>query len=125
VAAVHLSFQTMLGAGLALIAIAAWAGWRRWRTRGAPPSRAFLRAVLLGGPLAVLALEAGWMVTELGRQPWIVQGVMRVKDAVTDAPGTRVMLAASIAIYAMLAAGCVVVLRRLGRRPVESRERGA
>src|SRR5205823_7737108 len=105
----HLSFQAMLFAGMALLAIAAWAGFVRLRRR--PYSRGFLRAVVAGGALALVALEAGWMVTEIGRQPWIAQGVMRTHDAVAHAPGMRLVLVAAVAIYALLAVGSILVLR--------------
>jgi cytochrome d ubiquinol oxidase subunit I len=78
----------------------------------------FLAATALCAPLSVVALEAGWLVTEVGRQPWIVQGVMRVEEAVTQAPGVGLLLAASLFVYALLAVGTAIVLLRLSRRPL-------
>jgi cytochrome d ubiquinol oxidase subunit I len=118
---VHLAFQLMVGIGTGLLLLSAWAGWSAWRRRQLPGGRAFLWLVLASGPLTVLALEAGWVVTEVGRQPWIVQGFMRTAEAVTDAPGVPWMLLASVLIYAILSIGTVVVLRLLARVPLEDR----
>jgi cytochrome d ubiquinol oxidase subunit I len=118
VAVVHVAFQLMVGAGMALFALSAWSGWSAWRRRALPRGPTFLLAVAAAGPLAILALEAGWIVTEVGRQPWIVQGVMRTADAVTGAPGIGVLFAATLATYALLGTGAVLVLRLLARRPL-------
>ncbi|MGH3740411.1 MAG: cytochrome ubiquinol oxidase subunit I [Micromonosporaceae bacterium] len=112
---VHLSFQLMVAAGFAMLAVAAWFAIA-WRRRRAPPEgRWFLRAAALCGPAAVLALEAGWTTTEVGRQPWIVYGVLRTADAVNPAPGLTVGLFVIIAVYAGLTAATIYVLRRLAR----------
>ncbi len=121
---VHLAFQVMVGIGFALLLLSAWAGWSVLRRRQLPTVRAFLWSLVAAGPLAVLALEAGWIVTEVGRQPWIVQGVMRTADAVTDAPGIPWMLVATLAIYALLGIGVVVVLRLLARVPLPEATHG-
>lgn len=118
---VHLAFQVMVGIGTGLLALSLWAGWSAWRRRQLPQGRVFLWIVLASGPLTVLALEAGWTVTEVGRQPWIVQGFMRTADAVTSAPGVQWMLLASLVIYAVLAIGAVIVLRLLARVPLEDK----
>ncbi len=116
VAIVHLSFQAMVGAGLFLLAVSAWAGGSLLTRRRLPQGRAFLWSLAIAGPLAIVGLEAGWIVTEVGRQPWIVQGVMRTRDAVTDAPGIGWAFAAAVAIYAVLTAGTIVALRHLARK---------
>jgi cytochrome d ubiquinol oxidase subunit I len=73
----------------------------------------------VSGVAAVVAMEAGWIVTEVGRQPWIVYGVLRVADAVNPAPGLSWGLVAVVAVYALLTVVTVYVLRRLARsRPV-------
>jgi cytochrome d ubiquinol oxidase subunit I len=105
----------MIAIGFFLLAITAWTGGSLALRRKLPASRGFLWLVVLAGPLAAIGLEAGWIVTEVGRQPWIVQGLMRTKDAVTDAPGIAVSLVVSIAIYAILSAGTIVALRHLAR----------
>lgn len=121
---VHLAFQVMVGIGFALLLLSAWVGWSVLRQRHLPTVRVFLWSLVAAGPLVVLALEAGWVVTEVGRQPWIVQGVMRTADAVTDAPGIPWMLVATLAIYALLGTGVVVVLRLLARVPLPEATHG-
>ena len=87
VAAVHLSFQVMVGIGTYLALVALWAGWLAWRGADLAHARWLLRAIALATPMGFIAVEAGWMVTELGRQPWIIYGVLRTADAVTPMPG--------------------------------------
>jgi cytochrome d ubiquinol oxidase subunit I len=119
VAIVHLAFDVMVGIGFALLALAGWAALVWWRRRRMPRSRWFLRAGALSGIAAVVALEAGWTVTEVGRQPWIVFGVLRTTDAVNPAPGLMVGFVLVALVYAALTAATVVVLRRMTRsRPV-------
>ncbi|MEA3076955.1 MAG: cytochrome bd ubiquinol oxidase subunit [Actinomycetota bacterium] len=115
VAVVRMAFQTMVAIGTGLLALGAWFAvtWRR--RRRLPESRWFLRCAVVAGPLAVVALEAGWVTTEVGRQPWIVYRVMRVGDAVTTAPGIRFGYYALVVVYTALTVGTVYVLRRLAR----------
>jgi cytochrome d ubiquinol oxidase subunit I len=115
---VRTSFQLMVAIGFALLGLGAWLGvaWRR--RRELPRSRWFLRAAVLSGPAAVLALECGWVVTEVGRQPWIVYRVMRVRDAVSDASGLRYGYFLLLAVYVVLAIATFTVLRRLARAPL-------
>src|SRR6266545_4057480 len=87
VAAVHLSFQVMVGLGTYLALVALWAGWLAWRRSDLAHNRWLMRAVALATPMGFIAVEAGWMVTELGRQPWVIQGVLKTADAVTPMPG--------------------------------------
>jgi len=115
---VHVAFQLMVAAGMLLLLVSLSIGWSLWRHRKIPTGRWFLTAVVACGPAAVLALEAGWTVTEVGRQPWIVQGVLRTADAVTDAPGVSWVVAATLTIYGILAIGTLVVLRLLARVPL-------
>lgn len=112
----HLAFQAMTLIGVVLVGLGTWTAWVAWRCGRLPESRAFLIAVVTAGPLSVVALECGWVVTEVGRQPWIVQGVMRTADAVTDAPGIKWLLLATLAIYAVLAVGTGMVLRVMSRK---------
>ena len=87
---VRTSFQLMVAIGFAFLGLGAWLAFAWRRRRALPRSRWFLRAVGRSpGPAAVLALECGWVVTEVGRQPWIVYHVMRTRDAVSDASGLR------------------------------------
>jgi cytochrome d ubiquinol oxidase subunit I len=116
---VHLSFQAMVGLGFAMLAVAAWFAYLRKRKRDLSGNRWFLRAAALCGPAAVIALEAGWVTTEVGRQPWTVYGILRTHDAVNPAPGLRVGLLVILLVYAGLTIATVYVLRRLARdRPV-------
>jgi cytochrome bd-type quinol oxidase subunit 1 len=95
----------------------AYCGLRLWRRLARSLDYRSLWLVA-SGPFAVLALQAGWIVTEVGRQPWIVQGIMRTADAVTDAPGIVWLLTATLVIYGILVAGLVLVLRLLARVPL-------
>jgi len=83
---VHLAWDTMLAAGFSLLALAAWFGLSWLRRRELPTSRWFYRFATLAGLASVVALEAGWIVTEVGRQPWVVYRVMPTADAVTGHP---------------------------------------
>jgi cytochrome bd ubiquinol oxidase subunit I len=115
---VHLSFQTMVAMGSGLLGLAGWFGLAWWRRRDLPRSPWFLRAASLAGVAAVVALEAGWVTTEVGRQPWIVYGVMRTSDAVTSAPGLRFGFYALLVVYTLMTVATVYVLRRLAWMPV-------
>jgi len=111
------SFQVMVGIGPFLAALSLWFLWARWRRQDVPGSPWFLRAVVVAGPLAVVALIAGWIVTEVGRQPWIVHGVMRTPEAVGDYTSALWwLLGISTVIYAAMTVGAVVVLRSMARR---------
>ncbi len=114
---VHLAYNLMVGIGMALLLLAAWLAWSWWRRRRVPESRWFLRAVAVSGVAAIVAMEAGWVTTEVGRQPWIVYENMLVADAVNPAPGLYLGLYAVLAVYAVLTVLSVIVLRRLAARP--------
>lgn len=115
VGVVRTSFQIMVAIGFGLLALSAWFALAWWRRREPPASRWFWRAAVAAGPLAAVALEAGWVTTEVGRQPWIVYEVMRVDEAVTTASGIRFGYYALIVVYAVLTVTTIAVLRRLGR----------
>ena len=112
----HLSFDAMVGIGTALLALGAWLALAWWRRREIPRTAWFLRAVAISGAASVVALWCGWIVTEVGRQPWIVQGHMRTSEAVTEAEGIWFVFAAVIVLYAALGTGAILVLRTLSRR---------
>ena len=112
----HLSFDAMVGIGTALLLLGAWYGWVGWRRRALPQSRWFWRAASVSGVAAILALEAGWIVTEVGRQPWIVTGLMRTEDAVTNAGGIWISLTVVLVLYTALGVGAVVAIRAMARR---------
>jgi cytochrome bd ubiquinol oxidase subunit I len=119
VAWVRNAFQVMVGIGTLLALIAVWFLWSRWRRGALPTSRWFYRAVVVAGPLGIVALIAGWIVTEVGRQPWIVYELMRTEQAVTGADGIPVGYATLVAVYAGLIAVVLFLLRRLARQGPE------
>jgi len=118
----HLSFDAMVGIGTALLALGAWLAFAWWRRREFPRTPWFLRAVAVSGAAAIVALWAGWIVTEVGRQPWIVQGYMRTSEAVTEAEGIWFAFAGVLVLYAGLGTGAVLVLRAMSRRWSEEGE---
>ncbi len=100
-----------------LLALAVLLFWlARWRGRDLARNRWFLRFCVVAGPLAVIALEAGWIATEVGRQPWIVQGIMRTPEAAGENPGLWWLLGATTVVYTGMTVGAVVVLRSMARR---------
>jgi cytochrome d ubiquinol oxidase subunit I len=117
---VRFAFQTMIGIGtaLALLGVVFFVTW--FRKRRLPRSPWFYRAVMVAGPLAFVALIAGWITTEVGRQPWIVYNVMRTEQAVTHAKGLAVGYAFLVIVYIALASAVAWLLRRLARRPPET-----
>jgi len=112
----HLSFDAMVGIGSALLLLGAWLAFSWWRKRDIPGTPWFLRAVSVSGGGAILALWCGWIVTEVGRQPWIVQGYMRTADAVTPAKGLWWSFAGVLLLYAALGTIAILVLRHMSGR---------
>jgi cytochrome d ubiquinol oxidase subunit I len=112
----HIAFQIMVGAGSLLAALAALYLGLRWKRPQALQAAWFLRLLALATPLGFIAVEAGWTVTEVGRQPWIVYGIMRTRDAVSPMPGLVWSLTASIVVYLVLSATCFGILRSLIRK---------
>ena len=120
-AVVKPAFQVMAGIGGVLALHALWAGlvglWvrRRGAEAGAEMERGmrrFLWATVLCGPLGFVAIEAGWVVTEVGRQPWIIYRVMRTAQAVTPMPGLVVPFTVTMLVYLGLTAAVVLILRQ-------------
>jgi len=93
-----------------MIVIVLIALWLSWSSKSREKPRWFLKLLVLSSPLGFIALEAGWMVTELGRQPWIVYGLMRTKDAVTPMPGIAVPFVLFTSLYILLAIVVVFLL---------------
>jgi cytochrome d ubiquinol oxidase subunit I len=112
----HWAFDTMVGICTLLIALGAWLLFAWWRRRDIPQTKWFLRTVAISGFLAVVALECGWIVTEVGRQPWVVYNVLRTTDAVTNASGVWVTFGLIILLYVVLGTVLVVTLRTMSRR---------
>jgi cytochrome d ubiquinol oxidase subunit I len=117
---VRISFQTMVGIGVMLAALGAVTLLARVRLRRLPRSRLFYAALAAAGPLSCVALIAGWVTTEVGRQPWVVYKTMRTEEAVTDAGGVPFGYAALWILYLAVGAGVVWLLWRLARTPVET-----
>jgi cytochrome d ubiquinol oxidase subunit I len=117
---VHWSFDIMVGTGSVMLAVAAWVAWIWWRTRRLPDNKWLLRALVCCAPLGFIAVETGWFVTELGRQPWIIYGFMRTRDAVTPMPGLVVPFTTFTTVYLLLA---VIVIFLLRRQFMETRPR--
>lgn len=119
---VHLAFQVMVGIGFAALGLTAWhwASWWRARRRGEPfaPGPWLLRAIVLATPAGFIAIEAGWIVTEVGRQPWIIWGIMRTEEAVTPVQNVIYSYGGFTLVYLILAVTTLVLLVRLGRAPI-------
>jgi cytochrome d ubiquinol oxidase subunit I len=113
---VHLAWDAMVGTGTALVVLALWGLVNRLRRRDYATARWFLRASALAGFGAILALEAGWIVTEVGRQPWVVYGYLRTADAVTHASGVRITFIGVVVLYSALGVATLVALFALKRR---------
>jgi len=121
---VRYSFQTMAGIGTFLALLGVVFIWTWYRKRRLPKSPWFFRAVMAAGPLAFVALIAGWITTEVGRQPWIVYQVMRTEEAVTQADGLGVGYVVLVLVYLGVGAAVVWLLRRLARKPPETEVTG-
>ena len=127
VAIVHISFQIMVACGVAMMLIALWGFWRYLRGRRKPQtgtnqdwlnSKWFLRVLVVAAPLGFIAIETGWIVTEVGRQPWIIFGVMRTSEAVTPMPGLIVPFITFTLLYIFLALVTVwLLLRQVAASP--------
>jgi len=116
--AVRLAFQTMVGIGSLLALLSVVFLFARIRLKRLPESTWFYRALVAAGPLSVVALIAGWVVTEVGRQPWVVYRVMRTSQAVTGAGGVPIGYATLAIVYLALAVAVGWVLCRLYRAPL-------
>lgn len=113
---VHFAFQIMVAIGLFLASLGVVGLWRLWRKRPLEGQRWYLLALVLAGPLAVVAMQAGWVVTEVGRQPWIIYGIMRTEDAVTPMPNLVAPFTTFTLLYLFLSVVVVELMRRLARR---------
>ena len=108
----HLAFQVMVGIGMTLAGTAVLAAFLAWRKKRLPTGRRFLTWLALIGPLGLVAVEAGWIVTEVGRQPWVVKGLLRTADAVTPMPGLWLPFLVFTILYIVLGVTAVALLRR-------------
>ncbi|MCX5046600.1 cytochrome ubiquinol oxidase subunit I [Aldersonia sp. NBC_00410] len=113
---VHLAWDVMVGLGTLLFLIAVWYAASWIFRRDMPRSRWFLRIAACCGVLAVITMEAGWVVTEVGRQPWIVYNYMKVEDAATGNTGVWITFVAVVLLYLVLGVTTILVLRGMSRR---------
>jgi cytochrome bd ubiquinol oxidase subunit I len=113
---VHLAWDIMVGLGTLLFLLSLWYAASWVFRRRMPTSRWFLRAAASAGVLAVITMEAGWVVTEVGRQPWIVYNLMKVEDAATGNTGVWIMFVSVIVLYLALGVTTIVVLRSMSKR---------
>ncbi len=114
---VRLSFQIMVALGTALAALAVWAALRWWRNRDHfIDSRPFLLALAASGPAAIVALETGWVTTEVGRQPWVVDQLMRTTDAVTDSGYIWATFGGVVIVYTLVGVAGIALLRSMAQR---------
>jgi cytochrome bd ubiquinol oxidase subunit I len=116
---VRIAFQTMVGIGTLLALLGLFFLAVRWRRKRLPESRWFYGALVLAGPLSVVALICGWVTTEVGRQPWVVYRVMRTSEAVTGAGGIPIGYATLALVYLVLALAVAWILLRLARAPLD------
>ena len=112
VAIVHFAFQIMVACGIVLIAAGVIGGWLAWKHKRLPDQRWYLRFVTFCTPLGFIAIEAGWTVTEVGRQPWIIYNYMRTAEAVTSMPNLVVPFLGFTVLYIFLSIIVVILLRR-------------
>ena len=116
----HYFFDVMVAIGVLMIFLSlayVFGKWRKWTWVDSRWSRML---TVLSGPLSIVAVEAGWWLTEMGRQPWILYGIMRTEDGATTATGVEMLFIAFAILYLILAIGSMVVLHRMFKNnPVE------
>jgi cytochrome bd ubiquinol oxidase subunit I len=125
VSVVHLSFDVMVGTGFALAALALWFAMSWWRSRAGAPNRWFLRAVAVSGVASIVSLECGWIVTEVGRQPWTVVGLLLTRDAVQTSGNLWPFFSGAVVIYVGVTIGAIYALRAMRRRWAQGQDTAA
>ena len=115
---VRIAFQTMVGIGTFMVLLSLWFLFSWFRKKEIPRSKWFYRGVVLAGPGALIATIAGWVVTEVGRQPWVVYEILRTESAVTGADGILFGFAALAIVYSVLIAATIWVLVKLSKKPL-------
>jgi cytochrome d ubiquinol oxidase subunit I len=113
---IHLAFDVMVGLGSLLLLFGLWAAWTGWRRRRWPRPRLFWALGAISGLAAVVAMECGWLVTEEGRQPWVVYGLQTTAQAATTNGGVLTSLSIVIVMYAVIGTATIAILRMLSRR---------
>jgi cytochrome d ubiquinol oxidase subunit I len=110
VAIVHMAFQIMVGLGTFMALIALIVLVFQWRGKDVVSNRLLLQAIVLCAPMGFICIEAGWTVTEVGRQPWVIYGILRTSEAVTPMPGLIVPFLTFTALYLFLGVIVAVLL---------------
>ncbi|TBL69914.1 cytochrome ubiquinol oxidase subunit I [Paenibacillus thalictri] len=119
--AVHYLFDLMVGIGFFVIAVALLYALSVWRSKGNAHSKRLLWLIVFCTPLSFLAIELGWFYAEIGRQPWMIRGYLRVEEAATASPNVRPLFFVFLLLYIVLGTLCAIVLRRLFRHnPAEA-----
>lgn len=108
----HLAFQAMVGLGVAMLLIGLLGAWLAWRRKRLPDDPWYLKLLVLSAPMGFLAIEFGWTVTEVGRQPWIVYGYMRTAEAVTSMPNLVIPFATFTLLYIVLGISVVYLMAK-------------
>ncbi|SFJ06902.1 cytochrome ubiquinol oxidase subunit I [Thermoflavimicrobium dichotomicum] len=119
---IHYLFDMMVAIGFYLIIVSGLFVWNWIRKRGNEWNKWILRAIVLGAPLSFVAIETGWIYAEVGRQPWIITGMMRVKDAATTAQHVDTMFVLFTTLYIALTLISIAVLIRLFRNKTPENE---
>ncbi|WP_236975571.1 cytochrome ubiquinol oxidase subunit I [Membranihabitans maritimus] len=108
----HFAFQIMVGFGMLMMLIGVVYFWKRWKGKSILDYKWGLWTIVLAMPIGFVALEAGWIVTEVGRQPWIIYGIMKTKDALTSMPGIQYSLLTVMVVYTFLTSVIIWLMRR-------------
>ncbi|WP_026689016.1 cytochrome ubiquinol oxidase subunit I [Alteribacter aurantiacus] len=117
---VHYAFDLMVGIGMYLSLVSVLFVVMSWRKKWNPLNKPLLWAIAAGGPLSMVAIESGWVFAEVGRQPWIINGIMRTEEGATTSAHVDVMFVLFVTLYIILGVTCAVVLRRMFKKnPVE------
>jgi cytochrome d ubiquinol oxidase subunit I len=110
----HAMFQLMVALGVFMMLLAAWFWWRWWRRRAELlDTPLLLRSLVIASPMGFIALEAGWMVTEIGRQPWVINGIMLTRDAVTPLTSVTPVFFSFTLLYVLLGVTTIILLRAM------------
>ncbi len=121
---VHPFFTLMVGGFFIMAAAAVAFWWRLWRGKGIPETKNLMRLILIASPFGLIALESGWLVTEFGRQPWVVMDIMKVSEGATPNEGIGIVFFIFMAVYAALTAGLFKTLMRRGPERIEATQEG-
>ena len=112
IAVTHIAFEIMIAIGSAMMLVGILYFIAIWKKRSWLTKNWFLKLFILSTPFGFIAVEAGWTVTEVGRQPWIIQGVMRTSEAVTPMPGIQYSFYLFTIVYLVLSIAVIFLLSR-------------